>query len=527
MYDYIIIGGGPAGCCLANRLSENPDNRVLLLEAGETDRHPYYHFPVGFAKLTADRGTWGYETVPQKNMGNRAMPFAQGHVLGGGSSINAQVYTRGNGLDYDEWESMGCKGWGYKDVLHYHKVWENNDTFQNKYHSAGGPVSVSQQINPHPMCDVFLQATQEVGLPLNSDFNGKTQEGFGKYQVYQGNARRSGATTAYIKPARSRQNLTIESKTLVTKILLEGKKAVGIEYQKQGSNTITSVKAGKEIIVTSGAVGSPKLLMLSGIGDGDELKELGVDVQHHLPGVGKNFHDHVDLYVVSECTGPHSYDNHTRLDKMLLAGMQYLLTKKGPVTSNLAEAGGFWYTDQSVRSPDLQFHFMIGAGLEYGLEKLEGCGLTLNSAYLRPKSRGTVKLKDKNPMTAPLIDPNYWGDEEDIANSIKGFRLARKIMRSAALKPYLKTEILPGTESESDEDIISYAHQYSKTDYHPVGSCKMGVDDMAVVDPALRVCGIENLIVADSSIIPKVVSSNTNGIVYTIAEKAADLILKP
>ncbi|MEM7441916.1 MAG: choline dehydrogenase [Pseudomonadota bacterium] len=522
-YDYIIVGSGPAGCVLARRLSEDPDVSVLILEAGGPDRHPYIHMPAGFAKLTGGRANWGYSTTPQEALGNRDFWYPQGKVLGGGSSINAQIYTRGNARDYDEWSTdAGCQGWSYQDVLPYFRRAEDNDRFADDYHGNDGPLGVSEPVNPLAISKVFLRAAQQAGLPFNPDFNGAVQEGCGYYQMTQRNAKRCSAAVGYLRPVLNRPNLTLKTGVLVTKVAIENGRAVGVEHAV-GTGTET-LRCEREVLVTAGAIGSPKLLLMSGIGPAEHLKDVGVDLVHALPGVGENLQDHMDVYVVNELIRNQSYDHVAKPHHTLWAGLQYVLLRKGPVASNLIDAGGFWYADKEARSPDIQFHFVLGSGLEHGLEKLKNDGVTLNSAFLRPRSRGSVRLASADPTAAPLIDPNYWGDPYDREMSIRGFKLTREIMAQPAFEPFIRAERLPGPDVTSEEDIAAYATKHAKTDYHPVGTCKMGVDELAVVDPELRVRGLEGLRVCDSSIMPLLVSSNTNAPTTMIGEKAADHI---
>jgi choline dehydrogenase-like flavoprotein len=524
MYDYIITGAGPAGCVLARRLSDDPSVKVLLVEAGGRDWHPLVHMPAGFAKMTKGIASWGWSTVPQKQLGGRVLWFTQAKIVGGGSSINAQIYTRGNALDYDAWAQEGCTGWSYRELLPYFKRAEDNQRFVDEYHGTGGPLGVSMPTYTLPICDAFIRAAQEAGIPYNPDFNGKRQEGVGFYQLTQRNSRRSSASVAYLNPVRGRPNLTVKTGALVTRVLLDRGRAVGVEIV-EGDGRPTTIRCEREVLVTSGAFGSPKLLMQSGIGPADHLRSVGVPIAHDLPGVGSNLQDHLDLFVICECTGDHTYDNYAKLHRTVWAGLQYVLFRTGPVASSLFETGGFWYADREARSPDIQFHLGLGSGIEAGVAKLKNPGVTLNSALLRPRSRGTLRLGSADPTAAPLIDPNYWDDPYDRTMAIKGLRIAREIMSQSALAPYILQERLPGPEKVSDADLIDYACRNAKTDHHPVGTCKMGRDDMAVVDPdTLTVRGLEGLRVCDSSIMPRIVSSNTNAPTIMIGEKASDLV---
>lgn len=521
-WDYIIVGGGSAGSVLAARLSEDTGVRVLLLEAGPRDWHPFYAIPAGFAKMTKGIGSWGWHTVPQRHMRDMRIRFTQARVLGGGSTVNAQIYTRGHPLDYDEWRQAGCIGWGYDDVLPYFRKAEDNDTWNNRLHGRGGPLGVSRPAAPLPICEAYFAAAGQLGIPTNPDLASDRPEGVGYYQLTQRNVRRSSASRAYLDPARRRRNLTIRTGAQVLRLVVEHGRAIGVELAGEGI-----LRAGREVILSAGAIGSPRLLQLSGIGPADHLRALGIPVVLDQPGVGANFHDHLDLFVIAECSGPHTYDRYARLHWSALAGLQYLLTRKGPVASSLFETGGFWWADPAARSPDIQFHLGLGSGIEAGVAAMPQGGVTLNSAFLRPRSRGTVRLASADPLAAPLIDPNYWEDPYDRAMSIAGLKLAREIMRQDALKPFIRAERLPGPDVHTDADYFAYACAHAKTDHHPAGTCRMGVDPAAVVDPLLRLNGIAGLRVVDASIMPQVVSSNTNAAAIMIAEKAADMIREP
>jgi choline dehydrogenase-like flavoprotein len=518
-WDYIIVGGGSAGSVLAARLSEDPHTRVILLEAGPRDWHPLYAIPAGFAKMTKGIGSWGWQTVPQRHMRGMQIRFTQAKVLGGGSTVNAQIYTRGHPLDYDEWRQAGCAGWRYEDVLPYFRKAEDNDTWDNRWHGKGGPLGVSQPSAPLPICEAYFAAAGQIGIPTNRDLASETPEGVGYYQLTQRNVRRSSASKAYLDPVRRRPNLAVTTGAQVLRIVVEKGRAVGVELAEHGI-----IRADREVILSAGAIGSPRLLQLSGIGPADHLRELGIPVVFDQPGVGANFQDHLDLFVIAECTGHYTYDRYAKPHWSAIAGLQYLLTRKGPVASSLFETGGFWWADKSARSPDIQFHLGLGSGIEAGVAAMPQGGVTLNSAFLRPRSRGTVRLASADPLAAPLIDPNYWEDPYDREMSIEGLKLARDIMRQDALKPFIKAERLPGPDVVTKDDYVAYACAHAKTDHHPAGTCRMGSDPGAVVDPQLRFNGIEGLRVVDASIMPQVVSSNTNAATIMIAEKASDLI---
>lgn len=517
--DYLIIGGGSAGCVVASRLSENPNAQVILLEAGGRDWHPFYHLPAGFAKMTKGIGSWGWHTVPQRNMQNRVFRYTQAKVIGGGSTINAQIYTRGARQDYDDWRQLGCEGWGYDDVLAYYRKAEDNDTYEDEYHGVGGPLGVSQPAAPLPICEAYFEAAATLGIPRNLDVAGERQDGVAYYQLTQKNALRSSASKAYLGRARGRPNLKVMTGKQCRRVTIENGRAVGVELV-DGER----ISATTEVIVSCGAIGSPRLLQLSGIGPADHLKSVGVEAVLDRPSVGANLQDHLDLYCISEVSGPYTYDRYAKLHWSAVAALQYLFTRRGPVASSLFETGGFWYADPDARSPDLQFHLGLGTGIESGVAAMPDGGVTLNSCYLRPRSRGSVRLTSADPADPPLLDPNYLQDPRDREMSIRGLKLTQEIMSQKPLKPFIRTERLPGPDVKTDEDYFNFICEHSKTSHHPAGTCRMGVDAEAVLDPRLRFHGLDGLRVADASIMPNVISSNTNAASIMIGEKAADMI---
>lgn len=523
MVDYIIVGAGAAGCVIAARLSEDADVSVLLVEAGPPDRHPYIHMPVGFSKMTAGPLTWGLKTAPQKHAMNREIPYAQARVLGGGGSINAQVFTRGAPSDYDGWANEhGCHGWGFAEIQRYFLKMEDNDTLAGDWHGVGGPLGVSS-VPPHRLTRAFVQACQEFGIPYNPDFNGPRQAGTGAYQTTTRGGRRCSTAVGYLRAAVERPNLALRTGVEVLRVVVEHGRAVGIEIGANGRGEM--LRAEREVIVTAGAVGSPKLLLLSGIGPVDELREAGVAAVHDLPGVGRNLQDHYGIDLVYELGGDHSYDKYKRLPWMAWAGLEYALFRKGPVASNIVEGGAFWHSGRDGDAPpDLQFHFLVGAGVEAGVPEIAGAGVTINSYTLRPKARGTIRLASGDVRAQPVIDPNFLGDPDDLRVSVEGVRISREVMHQSALGRYVRQEHFPGSGVRTQADFEAYAREYGRTSYHPVGACRMGVGADAVVDPTLRVHGIEGLRVCDSSIMPSLVGSNTNAATIMIGEKASDLI---
>lgn len=524
MYDYVIVGGGSAGCVLAARLSEMPDAKVLLIEAGPKDTDPFIHMPVGFFKMTSGPLTWGYETAPLRHARNRVAVYPQARVLGGGSSINAEIYTRGCPEDYDNWaKAHGCKGWSAKDLQPYFIKSEGNTRLGGKDHGIDGPLGVSDLVNPNRMSLAYVQGCMEFGMPFNPDFNSGKQEGAGLYQTTILNGRRCSAAVGYLKPVLKRPNLTVRTDVSVNRITVERGRARAVEIVEGGQTK--RIDAGTEVIAAAGAIGSPKLLMLSGIGPAAHLKDVGVTVTHDLPGVGQNFHDHFSTDVTWALNGPHSYDKYKKMHWQIWAGMQYFMFGSGPVASNIVEAGAFWWSDRNEKTPDLQFHFLAGAGVEEGVGTVPGGnGATCNSYHVRPRSRGAVKLRSSNPSDAPIIDPNSFAEPYDLERHIDGIKITQEVGRTHAMRKFVASEHFPGPAVKTKKDYEDAARENARSSYHPVGTCKMGTGAMAVVDTSLKVRGIDGLRVCDSSIMPEVVSSNTNAPTIAIAEKAADLI---
>lgn len=523
MHDYIIVGGGSSGCTIAARLSEDPDCTVLLLEQGPRDWSPYIHIPVTYYKTSQGNMLTRYRLEPQVQQGGITPEFVQGCVLGGGSSVNAMVYMRGIPQDYDSWAEQGCAGWSYKEVLPYFRKAESNERFSGETHGTDGPLKVSDQRHIHYLTKAWAQGVQDLGIKFNPDFNSGDQSGVGFYQVTMKDGLRCSAAKAYLRPARNRKNLKVLTKAKALRLLIENNRAVGVEYIKSG--TVTRALAAKEVIVCAGAIGSPHLLMLSGVGPADHLREVGVEVRHDLPGVGKNLQDHFDMFLIYDLNGPHSYDKYKKLHWQAWAGLQYVLFRNGPATSNICEGGLCWYTDAADSMPGLQFHFLPGAGVEEGSDSApSGNGCTTNVYLSRPRSRGHVALRSADPNAFPIVDPNYLAEEYDVVGLAEGVRLAQEILQQKPIAKYIAQPYRPGSILKTKAERMEFVRKSGQGALHPCGACRMGTDDMAVVDPQLRVRGIDGLRVADTSIFPRVPSGNLNAPAIMVGERAADFI---
>ncbi len=522
-YDYIIVGAGSAGSVLANRLSAKPDIKVLLIEAGGSDKSLYVRMPAGIANLSGPKFNWGYTTAPQAAMNGRRMYQPRGRLIGGSSSVNAMVYMRGQAADYDHWRQLGNAGWGYDDVLPLFKKSERNERIDDAFHGQDGPLNVAERPYTNPLSHAFVEAAQQAGIPFNPDFNGAVQLGCGLFQVTQKNGARCSAAAAYLHPVAARDNLTIVTKALATRVLIERGCAFGVEYARRRRRHV--VRAAREVVLAGGAINSPQLLLLSGIGPGDELRPLAVSVVHELPGVGKNLQDHLNVNILQHATPKSTLDGKARLLPSMAVALQWALYRNGPGTSNVAEAGAFIISELGAASPDIQYHFIPAQVLDHARTTLDGYGVTLHACCLRPRSRGEVRLASADPLQKAVIDPNYLAAEYDLKILIDGIRRGRDILAAPAFKPWLGAERIPGAAVQSNTDLEAFIRATAETEYHPVGTCKMGSDPMAVVDEQLRVRGLDGLRVIDASIMPTVVSGNTNAPTIMIAEKGAAMML--
>jgi choline dehydrogenase len=525
-FDYVVIGAGSAGCVLANRLTESGRYRVLLLEAGGEDRNPWIHIPLGYAKhFTNAKINWLYETSPGSEWVKRPIHQPRGKVLGGTSSINGMVYIRGQAEDYNHWRQLGNAGWSYDDVLPYFRKAEDQQRGADEFHGVGGPLCVSDPADNHPLADAYIAAAEEAGYPRNRDFNGAQQEGFGYSQWTTRKGRRSSTAVGYLRPARKRNNLSVATNAHATKIIFSGTRAIGIEY-RQG-DTIRTAYADGELIVAGGAYNSPQLLQLSGLGPANLLGQFGINMVADMPGVGENLQDHINGPVMYRVNQPFTAnDVANSLPRRIMTGMRYAFLRKGFLEMGASYAGGFIRADPASASPDIQAQLMLFSTDKPGGVANNFSGCTIVCALLRPESRGFLRITSPDPFVSPEIQPNYLSEKKDRDVLVAGVQAVRRIMDQPAIKKYIVAEHLPGLACDSDDKVLEYVLENCRTSFHPVSTCRMGSDNMSVVDERLRVHGIQGLRVIDASIMPSLISGNTNAPTIMIAEKGADLLLQ-
>ncbi|MEQ8604796.1 MAG: choline dehydrogenase [Marivibrio sp.] len=526
--DYVIVGAGSAGCVLANRLSADPSVTVVLMEAGGRDWNPWIHIPVGYFKTMHNPSVdWCYRTEPDPGLNGRQLDWPRGKVLGGSSSLNGLLYVRGQAEDYDRWQQMGNPGWGWDHVLPLFKRSEDQERGADDFHGDQGPLSVSNMRLQRPVCDAWVAAAQAAGYPFNPDYNGATQEGVGYFQLTARNGRRCSSAVAFLHPVRSRANLTVLTKAPASRVVIEGGRAAGVAY-RDASGAEKIVKARGEVILSSGAIGSPQLLMLSGIGDGAHLKEHGVEVARDLPGVGKNLQDHLQARLVFKCNEPTLNDEVRSLFNQARIALKYAMFRAGPMAMAASLATGFLRTGPHAETPDIQFHVQPWSADSPGEGVHPFSAFTVSVCQLRPESRGEIRLKSADPAQHPKLIPNYLATEADRRTLVEGVRIARKIARYEPLTHKISAEFRPDSSLDIDDydGTLEWVRNHSTTIYHPTGTCKMGRDADAVVDARLRVHGIDGLRVADCSIMPEIVSGNTNAPAIMIGEKASDMILE-
>jgi choline dehydrogenase len=524
-FDYVVVGGGTAGCVLANRLTADGRTRVLLLEAGPADRSPWIHIPIGYGKTMFDpRYNWGFETDPEPGMDGRRLYWPRGRGLGGSSSINGLIYIRGQPADYDAWRAEGNAGWGWKDVLPYFIRMERNSRGASALHGGGGPQWCSDIGRRHELMEAIIAGARELGVARNDDFNGERQEGVGYYQLFTRRGWRCSTAVGYLRPARRRPNLEVRTGAQATRIVFEGAKAVGVEYRRHGELRVE--KAAREVILAAGAVQTPQLLQLSGIGPADLLRRFGIPVVADRPGVGENLQDHLQLRLIYRVAKPITTNDDLRsLAGRARIGLEWLLFRRGPLAVGINQGGLFARLLPGASTPDIQFHFATLSADVAGGAPHPWSGCTFSVCQLRPASRGSVRIASPDPFAPPSIRPDYLAAGIDRVYAVEALRYARRLAATHALAPYLSAEYRPGPEAASDAALLDFARRYGQTIFHPVGTCRMGSDAMSVVDESLRVRGVPGLRVVDASIMPTLVSGNTHAPVVMIAEKAAEMIL--
>ncbi|HEX8012822.1 MAG TPA: choline dehydrogenase [Casimicrobiaceae bacterium] len=526
--DYIIVGAGSAGCVLANRLSADAAHSVLLLEAGPRDTYPWIHIPIGYAKTMFNpRVNWCFYTEPEPGMNGRKIYWPRGKTLGGSSSINGLISVRGQREDYDRWAALGNDGWSYAEVLPYFKRLEHAVGGNPAFHGFGGPLWRSPIRRRHELIEAVIAAGIEIGIPRNDDFDGATQEGVGYYHLATRNGWRCSTADAYLKPARNRRNLRVETGVRVTGVSFEARRAIGVTYRAHGGDAVA--EARREVILCAGALQTPQLLQLSGVGPRALLESFAIPVVHELPGVGENLQDHLQARVIFECTRPITTNDDLKSGwRMFKMGLDYALTRGGPMAIGINQGGIFARADPAAATPDVQFHVATLSSDMAGSPTHTFSGFTFSVCQLRPESRGSVRIRSRDPLEAPAMQPNYLSTPRDRGTLIAGIRLARRLAATHALAPFVKREYRPGPTATTDEDLLEFARNTAGTIFHPGGTCKMGDrarDSLAVVDARLRVHGLERLRVVDCSIMPTLTSGNTNVPVVMSAEKASDMIL--